>query len=193
MVVTGTKPAENGGHMEDHREQAKGTGEMVRSLFLLLILAGLGIGALGSMEIHGRQRRAGLMADNHDLQSRLAFVEARQGEILSFMGRPQTELVKLAGAGEWSGQALTVAWNPVQRMAMVLLDRLPEGGEGMAYHLRAVPTKGAGVELGELKAAGSGERVYSVPGSVGEGFGFAVTLDPVGGGGGRTVFASAGV
>jgi hypothetical protein len=158
---------------------------MVRSLFVLLILAGVGVGVLWSMELKGRQRRAGLAADNRALQTRLAFAEAKNGEMLAFLARPQTELVKLTGAREWTGQAMNVAWNPVQRMAVVLMDRLPAVEAGMAYRLRVL-TDGGAVSLGELDVAGPARRAYAVPQSAGE----RVRFDVVVGDGreGRVVF-----
>ncbi|HZZ44563.1 MAG TPA: hypothetical protein VFE58_16625 [Tepidisphaeraceae bacterium] len=164
---------------------------MVRSLFVLLILAGAALGALVSMEIHARQRQAGLLADNHDLQTRLAFIEARQGDMLSFLSRPQTELVKLAGTQEWAGQELTVAWNPVQRFAVVLIDRLPSTQDGTAYHLQAVQSADAAatVELGTLNPSAADQQIYSVPTSVGNHFHFEISLGQHGANG-RTVFAA---
>lgn len=174
-------------HMNPDGEEAKGTGELVRSLFLLLVLAGVGIGVLLSMELRGRERRAGLVADKHDLETRLAFVEARRAEMLSFLGRPQTELVKLTGVREWDGQAVTVAWNPVQRMAVVLLDRLPVPPDGARYQLRVVSTgKSDAVSVGDVDPGAPAQRVFRVPLGVGDAFNFEIVLGD--GKEGRAVF-----
>jgi hypothetical protein len=176
-----------GFHMDVENEDAKGRGELVRSLVVLLVLAGVGIGVLLSMEVRGRARWAGLEADNHDLQTRLAFVEAQRGEIVNFLSRPQTELVKLAGTGEWSGQALTIAWNPVQRLAVVLMDRLPVPPAGEKYELRA-RSSGRGEGIGEVDPEAPVRQVYSVPPGVGDRVDFEIVLEGVGGKEGRPVF-----
>lgn len=158
--------------MDANHDQNKGTSEMVRSLFVLLILGGIGVGALVSMQIRERQRRAGLMADNHELQTELAFIEARHGEMVNFLARPQTQLVKLNGSADWAGQAMTIAWNPVQRMAVVLMDRMPAAPTGMVYRLRA-----GTMALGALNPAAPAQVVYSVPSELGNEFEFKVTIE----------------
>lgn len=181
-----------GSDMKADGEEASGTGELVRSLFLLLVLAGVGIGVLLSMEMRGRERRAGLAADKHDLETRLAFVEARRGEMLSFLARPETELVKLAGVREWNGQSATVAWDPSRRMAVVLVDRLPAPPEGERYELWAVPAAGGeGKAIGEVEPGAPSQKVFAVPAAVGERVDFEIMLEGQGGKEGRAVFASA--
>lgn len=174
-------------NMDPDGEEAKGTGELVRSLFLLLVLAGMGIGALLAMEIRGRERRAGLVADKHELETRLAFVEAKRGEMLEFLGRPQTELMKLTGVREWNGQAVTVAWDPVRRMAVVLMDRLPEPPGGGKYQLRVVSKAGVdGATVGEVDPGAPAQRVFRVPLGATEPVEFEIVLSD--GKQGRTVF-----
>jgi hypothetical protein len=175
--------------MNVENEDAKGRGELVRSLVVLLVLAGVGIGVLLSMQARGRARWAGLESDNHDLQTRLAFAEAQRGEMVSFLGRPQTELVKLTGAGDWSGQAVTIAWDPVQRLAVVLMDRLPAPPAGERYELLAVSSgHGDGERIGELNPEAPTRRTYSVPPGVGDEVRFEIMLEGAGGKEGRPVF-----
>ena len=165
-----------GRYMHTSHPDSAGHTDLVRSLFVLLIVAGIGVGVLLAMESRARQRHASLAAQKRQLETRLAFVEARHGEVLTLLGRPHTTLVKLTGARDWTGQALNVAWNPVQRLALLMIDRLPDPPAGQVYRLRAVAADGTAVSLGEVYPDAPSRVIYGVPPAVGDQVRFDVTL-----------------
>lgn len=165
--------------------------ELLRALVVLVMLMGVASGVLFSMAMRERRLKVGAMAENQDLRKLVALAESRQGEILSFLARPGTELVKLTGVQEWTGQGLTVAWNPTQRRAMVLIERLPAPADGTAYRLRAVSPGGRASPLGVINPASPTSTLYTVGTEVDGPSWFDVAMDSAGGGegGGRVVFA----
>ena len=118
-------------HEQNDSDRA-GRGEVARAAGLLLVILGVAVGVLFAVLMKQRSERIGAMSDALELRRALAMVESQHGELVTFLGRPGTELMKLTGQHQWQGQAMTVAWNGVQRKAVVLMDRLPAAGDRQA-------------------------------------------------------------